>query len=288
MERYGAEFVGTFSLVPAGIRTRRMTRPSGDGWMAGTAYEGYMGRWSRPLARAFVDWLHPEPSVRWLEVGCGTGALASALCELCEPASVVACDPSAPFVEHARENLPDARVTFVVGGTEALPRRKGGFDAVVSGLVLNFVPDPAIAVASLRERLRPGGTVAAYVWDYAEGMECLRYFWDEAVASDAAAAALDEGRRFPLCRRPALESLFRTAGLDHVETGALDIPTDFAGFDDYWAPFLRGTGPAPSYVVSLDPAQREALAQRLRRRLRPGSDGSIRLRARAWAVRGRR
>ena len=263
-----------------------MTSAAGDTWETGAAYEAYMGRWSRPLARVFVEWLHPTPSAHWLEVGCGTGALTSTICDLCEPASVIACDPSAPFIEHARNNLSDARASFVIAGAEALPSRDGGFAAVVSGLVLNFLPDPGQAVASIRERLRPGGLVAAYVWDYAEGMEFLRYFWEEAVASDPRAAALNESRRFPLCRTPALTSLFRAAGLAQVETDLLDIPTDFADFADYWKPFLRGTGPAPSYVMSLDPTSRELLRERLRRRLHPGSDGRIPLRARAWAVRG--
>ena len=242
------------------------------------AYEAYMGRWSRPLARVFVEWLHPKPSAHWLEVGCGTGALTSTICDLCAPASLIACDPSAPFIEHARNNLSDARASFVIAGAEALPSRDGGFDAVVSGLVLNFLPDPGQAVASMRERLRPGSIVAAYVWDYAEGMEFLRCFWEEAVASDPRAGAFNESRRFPLCQRSALESLFRAAGLKQVETDLLDISTDFANFDDYWTPFLRGTGPAPSYVVSLDPPSRELLRERLRRRLHPGSDGRIHLR----------
>lgn len=218
-----------------------------------------MGRWSRPLARAFVEWLQPKSSAHWLEVGCGTGAVTSTICELCEPASVIACDPSEPFIAHARKNLSDARASFVVTGAEALPHREGGFDAIVSGLVLNFLPDPGQAVASVRERLRPGGTVAACVWDYAEGMEFLRPFWEEAVASDPRAAPLDEGRRFPLCRTAALASLFRAGGLAQVETEPLEIPTDFVTFDDYWTPFLRGTGPAPSYVASLDPLSRELL-----------------------------
>jgi SAM-dependent methyltransferase len=258
----------------------------GDGWVAGDAYEAYMGRWSRPLARVFVEWLHPRASAHWLEIGCGTGALTSAICDLGEPASVVACDPSAPFIEHARKNLADARVSFVVAGADALPRRDGGFDAVACGLVLNFLPDAGAAVSAIRERLRRGGTVAAYVWDYAEGMEFLRFFWEAAVASDPPAAALDEGRRFPLCRPPALTSLFRAAGLAQVETHPLEIPTDFSTFDDYWTPFLRATGPAPSYVASLDPSRRESLKEQLRRRLHAGSDGPIHLRARAWVVRG--
>lgn len=260
-----------------------MTNSPGDGWLTGEAYEAYMGRWSRALAREFVAWLAPKPSCHWLDVGCGTGALTSTICERAEPASIVACDPSAPFVEYARQRLADGRASFVVAGAEAAPSRDGGFDAIVSGLVLNFLPDPGAVVSSLHERLRHGGTLAAYVWDYAEGMEFLRCFWDEAVAGDARAAALDEGQRFPLCREAALNSLFRTAGFTQVETCPLVISTDFTTFDDYWAPFLRGTGPAPSYVASLDESSREALKERLQRRL--GGDAPLHLRARAWAVR---
>jgi SAM-dependent methyltransferase len=264
-----------------------MTQASGDKWASGKAYEAYMGRWSRSLARVFVEWLHPKPSAHWLEVGCGTGALTSTICSLSEPASVLACDPAAPFIEHARSHLPDLRATFVVAGADALPSRAGGFDAIVSGLVLNFLADPEGAVASMRERLGPGGIVAAYVWDYERGLEFLRHFWEEAVASDPSAAALDEGARFPLCQAPALASVFRAAGLAHVDTAPLDIATDFADFDDYWTPFTGGTGPAPTYVASLDPARRDSLRERLKRRMRSESDGRIRLRAQAWAVRGR-
>ena len=207
-----------------------MTNSLGDRWLAGDAYESYMGRWSRLVSRAFVEWLHPEPSANWLEVGCGTGALTSTICELGQPASVTACDPSEPFVEHARRNISDARVSFLVAGADALPRRDGGFDETVSGLVLNFLPDPGAVLASLCERLRKGGVVAGYVWDYADGMEFLKLFWQEAAALDPRAASLDEGRRFPLCSEPALDSLFRGAGLARVETHAVEIETNFTAF----------------------------------------------------------
>ena len=263
-----------------------MANSSDDRWLAGDAYETYMGRWSRLVAIAFVEWLHPEPSANWLEVGCGTGALTSTICELGKPASVIACDPSEPFVEHARRSIPDARVSFAFAGVDALPHRAGGFDQIVSGLVLNFLPDTGAAMASLCERLGRGGVVAGYVWDYADGMELLRLFWQEAVALDPRAASLDEGRRFPLCTEAALASLFRGAGLAQVETHAVVIETHFTAFDDYWKPFLRGTGPAPSYVASLDPPGRELLREQLRRRLQDRNESSIRLHARAWAVRG--
>jgi len=269
-----------------GKLTMDATNAAGDRWVAGDAYEAFMGRWSRRLAREFVEWLQPAVSANWLEVGCGTGALTSAICDLGEPVSVIACDQSEPFVEYAKEHLRDARASFIVAGAEALPRRDDGFDVAVSGLVLNFLPNPEATVASIRDRLRHGGTIGAYVWDYAGGMEFLRLFWEEAVALNPRAVALHEGKRFPLCEASALASLFQTGGLVQVETGVLEIPTDFTTFNDCWTPFLRGTGPAPSYVASLDPRNRDLLRDRFERRLLTGSDGRISVRARAWAVRG--
>jgi len=260
--------------------------PPADNWSAGESYEGYMGRWSRPLARAFLDWLPFEPGGAWLEVGCGTGALTRAICERADPSSVLACDPSEAFVGFARKELPDPRVSFVVGSAGALPEFSATFDRAVSGLVLNFVTEPLAALRGVKERLRPGGMASVYVWDYGEGMEFLRCFWDEAVAVDPAAAALDEGRRFPLCFPEPLRALFTEAGLEEVEVGSVEIPTRFRDFDDFWSPFLRNTGPAPAFVASLPPEKKDNLRSRLVERLKAEADGSIFLNARAWAARG--
>jgi hypothetical protein len=129
------------------------------------------------------------------------------------------------------------------------------------------------------------GTVAAYVWDYAEGMEMLRFFWEEAVALDPAATSLDEAARFRLASEDGVRRPFDSAGLRAVESRAIDIPMRFASFDDYWTPFLGGQGPAGTYAVGLDDPGRDALRERLRSRLPVGDDGSIELTARAWAVR---
>jgi len=257
-----------------------------DNWEAGDAYESYMGRWSRPLARSFIRWLTPPGGSHWLDVGCGTGALTSAICELADPASVLACDPSKPFVDYARRTVLDDRVAFVVAGAEDLPDGADDLDYIVSGLVLNFVADPNRAIARMKQRLRRGGMIAAYVWDYTDGIEFLRRFWDEAVALDSAAFDLDEGHRFPLCQPETLKALVLGAGLRYITVGALEIQTRFRDFKDFWTPFLRGTGPAPAYVASLSQERRDLVHDRLARSLTVEADGSISLKARAWAMRG--
>jgi len=258
-----------------------------DRWSDGESYERFMGRWSRTLARSFVRSLEVPPGGHWLEIGCGTGALTGQLCELAAPASVVAVDASPQFVEQARSLLPDPRVEFRVAAADALPRRPAGYDAVVSSLVLNFLPEPVAAVAAMREVASADGLVAACVWDYAEGMGFLRRFWDAAVALDPSARSLDEGVRFPICAPEALEEVFRRAGFGSVTVEALEIPTRFRDFDDYWSPFVGGPGPAPGYLSSLPAEAGRALAERLAATLPREADGSILLTARAWSVRAR-
>jgi SAM-dependent methyltransferase len=257
-----------------------------DRWAAAAAYEDFMGRWSRTLATGFVSWLRVPDGVHWLDVGCGTGALTDAICAHASPASVVGCDPAEPFIEYARAHLLDRRASFVVAGADGLPRRTGGFGSITSLLALNFFPDPQGAVQEMRIRTMGGGAVSACVWDYADGMQFLRYVWDAAVSGDSTASALDEGRRFPLCRPAALVDLFTAAGLSDVRCEAIDIATEFASFDDFWRPLLGGTGPVPSYILSLDATRRAELARRLEKTLPMTPAGTIELSARAWAVRG--
>lgn len=255
-----------------------------DVWNSGDAYEPYVGRWSRRVAAEFVDRLGVEPKQRWIDVGCGTGALTSTILARCDPSEVVAVDRSEGFVEWARSHVRDDRVRFAV--TEAAHLPPGDVDVAVSGLVLNFVADPGAVVSAMRARAH-GGIVAAYVWDYASGMELMRHFWDAAAELDPAAAELDEGRRFSVCHPSGLEALWRDSGLTDVATWAIDVPTVFRDFADYWTPFLGGQGPAPGYVVSLDEPRRAELRDRVRAGLPIAEDGSISLVARAWAVRGR-
>lgn len=257
-----------------------------DRWDSGSTYEEFMGRWSRQLALPFVSWLRVPGGVHWLDVGCGTGALTNAICRLASPASVLGCDPAAPYIDHARRQSREARASFVVAGAGSLPRRADGFGSVTSLLALNFLPDPEAAIDEMRTLTAPGGTVSACVWDYAGRMEFLRYFWDAAVALDSTARALDEGERFPICRPDALADMFAAAGLGGITHASIEIRTEFASFDDFWRPFLGGPGPAPSYVASLDADRRTALARHLQSALPRGAGGTVPLVALAWAVRG--
>jgi SAM-dependent methyltransferase len=265
-----------------------VARTAGAGpWADGDRYEAYVGRWSRPVAHRFVAELAAPAGRRWLDVGCGTGALTRTVLDVAGPRAVLGVDASPSFVAHATAHVADPRVSFQVADARTLPVEDASVDAVVSGLVLNFLPDQPGAVAEMRRVAAPGGVVAAYVWDYAGGMELMRRFWDAAVACDPTVGRLDEGERFAVCAPGPLRALFAGAGLTDVVAGEVVTPTVFTDFDDYWSPFLGGTGPAPSYVATLGDDERAALREWLRGRLRAEDDGSIRLSARAWTVRGR-
>jgi SAM-dependent methyltransferase len=208
----------------------------------------------------------------------------AAIAQQCAPSSLCGVDPSDGFLETARKTL-SAHATFHSGSATAIPLPDATVDVVVSGLVLNFIPDPRVALAEMVRVTRRDGSIAAYVWDYAGTMDLMRYVWDTAVDLDPGASTLDEGRRFPLCQPDLLAELFVSAGLDRVEVTMIDVPTPFSDFDDYWQPFLGGQGPAPAYAMSLAEAGRAALREGLRARLPMRPDGSIPMMARAWAVR---
>jgi SAM-dependent methyltransferase len=257
-------------------------------WAAGDLYEPYVGRWSRLVARELLKWLAVPERKDWLDVGCGTGALIRTILETANPNSVIGMDSSPGYAEHVKAHITSPCARFEVADAQSLPVETASLDVAVAGLVLNFVPQPPRAVAEMARVVRPGGMVAAYVWDYADRMELMRYFWDAAVELEPAARAVDEGRRFPICHPKPLADLFAQAGLSEVETRPIDVATDFRDFDDYWLPFLGGQGPAPGYAMSLGDERRTALRERIRSRLPVSRDGSIHLVARAWAVRARK
>jgi SAM-dependent methyltransferase len=256
-------------------------------WGNTDAYEAYIGRWGRMAAVAFLRWLALPAGLRWLDVGCGTGALTEAILAAADPGEVFGVDPTADFLAAAEAQIVDPRVRFALGDARALPVPSDAYDAVVAGLVLNFVPDPEVAVAEMVRAARPGGTVAGYVWDFAGERQFQRYFWQAAMELDPAAVPLAQNMQFPLCQPEALGALFTSANLQAIAVQAIDVPAVFQDLDDYWQPFLLGgSSSAQRYATALGERQQTALRKQLQSILPMGDDGLIRLLARAWAVRG--
>jgi SAM-dependent methyltransferase len=248
------------------------------------AYDRHVGRYSGQLAAALIAHAGVEPGMRALDVGCGPGALTEALARQLGTASVRAADPSEPFAAACRARLPG--VDVVVAAGEELPFAGGAFDAVLSQLVVNFMPDAEAGVREMARVTRPGGIVAACVWDYAGEMTLLRGFWDAAREVDPErAAAADEGTVMRWCAEGELAELWRLAGLRDVSAGPLVVRASYTGFEDLWAPLETGVAPSGAFCTALDDERRAALHDAYRRRLGVG-DGPFELTARAWAVVG--
>lgn len=258
-----------------------------DSWSNGNLYERFMGRWSRLVAQKFLEWLNLPPDCIWLDVGCGTGSLTRLILETNQPAEIVSIDSSKEFITYAQQSITNPKVRFQVGLAQSLELESNTFDVVVSGLMLNFVPQPEMAIREMIRVAKPGATIGIFVWDYAEGMEILRYYWDAAVELNEKAAQYDEGIRFPICKKEPLASAVTKAGLKQVEVIPIEVKTVFQNFDDYWIPFLGNVGHAPVYNMGLSQSDRQQLENKLRDALPAGADGSISLTARAWAVKGK-
>jgi SAM-dependent methyltransferase len=254
-------------------------------------YELTMGRWSRVLARAFLAFAPVERGARVLDLGCGTGSLTRALlADLGDTGAVIGVDVAAPYVAHARATIEDPRASFEVADASSLAYADNAFDAVRSILVLNFIPEYRTAAAEMLRVTRPGGTVAAAVWDIAGGVVMMRLFWDVAVVLDAQAASFrDRTTAGPLTGSGELRQVFVDAGATDVEERDVLIRMEFASFEDYWTPLLSGQGTLGSYAVSLDEAGRERLREGLRDAYLSGRpDGPRSFTAVARAVKGRK
>jgi SAM-dependent methyltransferase len=250
------------------------------------AYDRFMGRWSRLLAPRLLAFAGVKDGDRVLDVGAGTGSLGRAIEAHMPNSEVVGIDPSADFMAYAQAQAASGHARYEVGDAQALRLGDASFDHALSMLALNFVPSHAQAVREMRRVTRVGGVVSACVWDYDQGMQSLRFFWDEAVALDPAIEPRDE-RHMKLCRRGQLALLWTQAGLHHVDEASLTIEQAFASFDDYWDPFMQGVGPGGAYVATLPEDRRHVLKERLRARvLGVRADGAFVLTARAWCVRG--
>lgn len=249
---------------------------------AATAYERFMGRWSRRLAVAFARFAGIRDSDRVLDVGCGTGALCAAILAQHPKATVTGIDPTAPFIESCRANYPASR--FVVGGAERLPFGDREFDASLACLVLAFVSTPSEAIAEMSRVTAFGGTVAATIWDLTGGMTMLLAFWEAANQIDPSPKPVEAQ---PTLDREAIVALWKSAGLKDVRVEPLTVEMQFSSFDDYWSPFLAGQGPAGVYAAAASAETREAITRILRTHfLGDGPDRPFAIQSRAWAIRG--
>jgi ubiquinone/menaquinone biosynthesis C-methylase UbiE len=257
-----------------------------DSFNDAAAYDRYVGRWSREVAKVFIHWLDVPPEQIWLDVGAGTGILSEIIIQQARPTKVIGVDTSQVYIELAQERISDPRVQFHVGDANDLELSSIDFDVAVAGLVINFVPSPQRAVNNMVRMVKAGGLVAGYVWDYGDKMEMMRHFWDAAIKIDPSAAELDAGSCFTICHPDNLKSLFESAHLQTVEVIPIDIQTVFKDIDDYWQPFLAAQGSVSKYLRSLNQEARNAIREQLQNQLPIEEDGSIHLIARAWAVKG--
>jgi len=221
-----------------------------DTWDNASLYESFVGRWSRLIAVDFLKWIDQRNELSWLDVGCGTGALSAAILNSNSPLKLTGVDPSESNIQFAREHFKaNEQVHFLTGDAMNLPLNDHSADVVVSGLVLNFIPNVTKALQEFKRVCKTGGLVAAYLWDYRGKMEMLRYFWNAALKISDDAREKDEGIRFPICNQTLLEQLFLSDGFASIQTTFIDVPTVFKNFDDFWNPFLSGQGPAPGYCI---------------------------------------
>jgi len=247
------------------------------------AYEGLMGRWSVRLAPLFARFSKVTDGGSVLDVGCGTGSLVRTVAGMTRRSKIVGIDPVAPFIEYARAQVADTRLSFEVGSALAIPYPPESFAYTLSLLVLHFIPEPEKAAQEMRRVTRPGGTVAASTWER-DGMEMSSIFWDVARGLDLSAEAKRHQR---LYQAGQLAALWHATGLRDVEETALEIAMEFTSFDDYWRPILEGVGPIGAYAAGLTPEHREGLRRALEERLCADSrEGAFSLRAKALAVRG--
>ena len=251
------------------------------------AYEHFMSRWSRLVAPLMTQFASIPDCGKILDVGCGIGALAFAIAELKPHCSVVGVDISKEYICHAEScnNYLD-RVRFEVGDVQNLVFSDELFDSSLSLLMLNFIPNPARALSEMARVTKPTGQIAAAIWDYGDGMEMLRLFWDAAVAVDASAGNLHE-RNMPLCREGELFALWKSFGLDNIHEQSLEIEMNFSSFQDFWEPFLLGQGPAGAYVKQTGHDRLRVLREEVKRLLELRDEtAAFALRGRVWAVRG--
>ena len=250
----------------------------------GEAYERMMGRWSRAAGDAFLDWLDLPRGLRWADIGCGTGAFTQLLLDRCAPREVQAIDPSPDQIAHAHTTPAAKTVNFQVGNAQSLPFGNGEFDAAAMALVITFIPDPAKALAEMKRVVKPGGTIATYVWDFTNGgspQQPLR------AAIEAAGVTVVHMQGHENSKRDALDRIFSAAALDGVASRMIEIDVSYPDFDSYWESQTALANTTVQYLRKMTPADVERVKAHLREHLPTDHSGRITYKARASAAKGR-
>ena len=250
----------------------------------GTAYEQFMGRWTRAVGTIFLDWLAPPTDARWLDIGCGTGVFTDLIVSTCSPAKVVAIDPSEPQIELARKKPIAQRADFRVADAQTLPFSDGAFGVVVSALVINYIPDRPRALAEMRRVCHPGGVIAGYVWDFAAQRSPnspIRFGLNQVGAKPPPVPGTEDSRL------EGLTSLFAGGKLTDIATRTVDVTISFPDFNDFWRSQTPSYIPMGKMIEALTETDREKVIESVRAKLPIGPDGRVTCSARANAIKAR-
>lgn len=254
-------------------------------WDNTSGYEMYVGRWSKLISQDFVDWLSPQSKLKWLEIGCGTGALTKVIIEKCSPAYLLAIDNSDHYLVKAMENVFSNNVTFLNADLSSYPLNEE-FHNVTSGLVLNFVPRIEELLRCTMNNLKCGGQMSSFVWDYGGHYQPMRHFWEAAKEITSSAEAFDAGGKFNICTKENLIQLFRRLDLSDIQFTTMERIATFHNFNDYWLPIASAQGSVTEFMSTLTDAGKDTLKESIKRRLPISSNGEIKLIISALAVKG--
>lgn len=249
-------------------------------------YDNFMGRWSRQVASQFLDWIQPGQNLSWLDVGCGAGMLAQTVARNCAPSIVTGADPLEKSITAAKQHPDNKGIRFEVGDAQDLPFEDTTFDAVVSGLMIKFVPNKVKAIGEMKRVARPGSVIALYDWDMDSNMNTTRHFWG-AVADIIPERMEDRAtNRTPMTEIDSIAQIFEAASVTKVQQNTISFTTQFRDLEDYWQPITKNSQNVGRFYQTMTEDQRNAVRERLKQTLPFAKDGSISFESRAVAVKG--